>query len=243
METNKLNILLIGYKGKMGQECILCTQKKFANVNLMLAGKDDDLYDFDKVDVVLDYSHFSALHDVLDFAKKRKAALVIATTGHDEKQLKKIEDYSKSVPIFKATNFSVAVNKFIEAVSNFAKSWDGDIEIIETHHSKKADSPSGTAITIAQSIVKAKGGGNVVLHRTNENAKRIDGDVYISAVRGGVVPGTHEVRFFGDTCEISMKEAEYGRSSFAKGAIEACIWMVGKKAGKIYNMKNLLGEK
>lgn len=194
----------------------------------------------EKIDIILDYSHFSALDGVLDYAKKHNTPLVIATTGHSPADLQKIEKYAKTIPVFKSTNFSVAVNKFINATALFSKTWEGDIEIIETHHNKKADAPSGTAITIAERIIKSRGKGKIILHRTHENAKRTTDDIYISAVRGGVVPGTHEVRFFCDTAEVIMKEVEYGKSSFAKGAIEACLWMKDKSAGKIYNMTDLL---
>ncbi|MCL2556409.1 MAG: 4-hydroxy-tetrahydrodipicolinate reductase [Firmicutes bacterium] len=234
-----INVLLIGANGKMGQECLI-RSLGFDNINLMPSGKDTDFNSFNNVDVLLDYSHFSALDNILEFAIKKNIPLVIAATGHNNKQLEKIEQASKIIPIFKATNFSIAVNKFINTVVALAKNWDGDIEIIETHHNKKADAPSGTAITIAQSIIKARNKGNIILHRTHENAIRNKDDIYISAVRGGVVPGTHEVRFFCDTAEISIKEVEYGRSSFARGALETCIWMKDKKAQKIYNIIDLL---
>jgi len=246
MDNCTINIVLVGSSGNMGQN-VIAQAKNFANVNLICVDPNNKTgYTSlsavkERVDAVLDYSHFSALDGILDFVQKKTCPLIIATTGYSENQLEKIEKSAKTVPIFKASNFSTAVNKFMDAVANFSKSWDGDIEIIETHHIKKADAPSGTAITIAQKIVAARGKGKVVMYRTHENAKRTKDDVYISAVRGGVVPGTHEVRFFSDTCEVSMKEVEYGRSSFAKGAIEACVWMKNKKAvGKVYSMNDML---
>jgi len=193
------------------------------------------------VDVVLDFSHFSACEEVVNFAESIKANLVVAVTGHTCKQLEMLCQRAKSkadgLAILKAANFSLSMNRFMKTVAEFSRCWDGDIEIVETHHNNKVDAPSGTALVIAERIIKERGFGKIVIGRGY--GKRMPGDIGISAVRGGVVVGEHEVRFFSDTCEISMKESEYGKGSFVKGAIEACKFMKGKTSG-YYGIDDLL---
>lgn len=245
-----IRILLCGYNGTMGAK-VREAAAKFDYITIA-AGVDrsggDKVYSRfsdvkEKIDVILDFSHPSLTGDVLEYASKNNIPLVIAATGHSPELLKLIEETAVKVPVLKSSNFSICVNRFIQTVADFAKTWDGDIEIIETHHNKKADAPSGTALTIADAILKARGFGKRVPGRTPQSGKREPGDIGISAVRGGVIAGEHEVRFFSDTNEVFMKQREYGKESFAEGALRACEFMVGKSAGKLYNMSDYLKNK
>lgn len=194
-------------------------------------------------DVLLDFSHPDALAGLLKFAKKCKTPLVIATTGYSKEQEQQIIAASKEIPIMKSGNYSTAVFKFIRCVAAFASKWNGDIEIVETHHNKKADAPSGTAKMLANAILEAREGkGKIVLGRTPESEKRVPGDIGVTAVRGGTVAGLHEVRFYDQACEVIMCEREYGKQSFALGALEACKFMAKVTKPGIYTMEDLIGK-
>ena len=194
-------------------------------------------------DVVLDFSHASVLERVLKVAVERKMPLVIATTGHTRAQDELIVKSAEEIPILKSTNFSLAVYRFTKAVASFAKGWSGDIEIIETHHNMKVDAPSGTAITIANAILEARGDvGRIVLGRTPENPKRQYGDIGISVVRGGVLTGMHEVRFYDSTSEVVMYEREYSKEVFAEGALRACEFISQIRKPGLYTMADLCND-
>jgi len=181
------------------------------------------------------------LTGLLTFAKKTKTPLVIATTGYTKEQEAQITAASKTIPIMKSGNYSTAVFKFVKCVAEFARKWNGDIEIIETHHNKKADAPSGTAKMLANAILEARGGkGKIVLGRTPESGKRVPGDIGVTAVRGGTVAGLHEVRFYDEASEVVMYEREYGKQSFALGGIEACKFMAKVTKPGIYTMDDLI---
>jgi len=188
-------------------------------------------------DVVLDFSVASAIEDVVSFVRVSGKPLVVAVTGHNAEQIGLLGELAKEVAVFKSVNFSLVMNKFIRSVVEFSQCWDGDIEIIEAHHGNKVDAPSGTALVIAQKILAVRGYGKIVVGRSH--GKRADGDVGISSVRGGSVKGEHEVRFFCDRGEVIMKQVEYGRESFAFGAIEACKFICNKKPC-FYTMEELV---
>ena len=231
-----IKILLSGFDGAMGQ---VVSQMVSRTKDIKVA----EFNDSDAGDVVLDFSHASTLESVLKVAVKTKMPLVIATTGHSKAQEQLIAKVAEEIPILKSTNFSLAVYKFTRAVAMFAKAWDGDIEIIETHHNMKVDAPSGTAITIANAIIDARGGvGRVILGRTSDSAKRESGDVGISAVRGGVLTGMHEVRFYDATSEVVMYEREYSKDVFAEGALRAVKFISQIKKPGLYTMADLCGD-
>ena len=243
-------VLLFGACGAMGRT-VLEVSKGMPDV-CVVAGVDSKADDGEvpvfgspkevnvEFDVILDFSAGGNISATLDFAKERSAPLVIASTGQSEVELKCIAEAAKKSPVLKSANFSVAVNRFVASVAAFARCWHGDIEVVEVHHNKKVDAPSGTALMIANEIIESRGFGTIVLGRGEGSKARVKGEIGISAIRGGVVAGEHEVRFFDDTCEVSMKEREYGKGSFALGALEACKFMVGKPAGELYTMRDLL---
>lgn len=244
-------VLLIGACGAMGQRVINVAASQDVDIISVdrscgsscscngFKSLDEVNVDFD---VILDFSVAHALPNILAFAKKKRRPLVIAATGHTKEQQKQIEDAACVIPILKSGNFSISVNRFIDTVAKFATTWDGDIEIIEVHHNKKADAPSGTAMMIAEAIKKARQeDAKFVLGRGPNSGKRQQGEIGISAIRGGVVVGEHEVRFYDDTSEVFFKERELSKDSFAKGALRATKFLLNKKANKLYNMKDLLG--
>jgi 4-hydroxy-tetrahydrodipicolinate reductase len=232
-----VNILLCGHDGKMGK-VISCIASDSSDVNII---PFDPCGQNEGADVLLDFSHHSMLDAVLAHAKKNNLPIVVATTGYTEKQEQQIRDASKVVPVFRSGNFSLSVFKFIQAAAAFAKVWDGDIEIVETHHNLKEDAPSGTALMIGNAIIAARGEGKLVFGRSGI-CKRKAGDIGVNAVRGGAVAGEHEVRFYDQSSEVHMREREYGKNSFAIGAIEACKFMIKRKPG-YYQMPDLVNSK
>ena len=232
-----VKIFLCGHDGTMGTIVTECAKnQKDLSVLPFAEGQGSCV-----ADVILDFSHPDALSGLLAFVKKCKAPLVIATTGYSKEQEAQIAAAAKTIPILRSANFSLAVHKFVKAVADFARTWSGDIEIIETHHNQKKDAPSGTALVLANAILAARGGkGRIVLGRTPESGKRVPGDIGVTAVRGGSVPGLHEVRFYDQSCEVVMYEREYGKQSFALGALEACRFMAKKPAPGIYTMDDLI---
>lgn len=232
-----VNIFLSGHDGIMGGVVTQCASPmNDVKVTPFAEGQGSG-----SCDVILDFSHPDMLASLLTFAKKCKKPLVIATTGYSKDQEKQIITVSKEIPIMKSGNYSTAVFKFVKAVAAFAGKWNGDIEIVETHHNKKADAPSGTAKMLANAILEARGGkGKIVLGRTPDSGKRVPGDIGVTAVRGGTVAGLHEVRFYDEASEVVMYEREYGKQSFALGAIEACKFMAKLTKPGIYTMDDLI---
>jgi len=232
-----VNIFLCGHDGAMGGVVLGCAaSQKDLNVSAFTKGQGSGC-----CDVLLDFSHPDSLTSILTFTKKCKSPLVIATTGFSKEQEAQIIAASKEIPILRSANFSLAVYKFVKAVADFAKNWNGDIEVVETHHNQKKDAPSGTALVIANAILKARGGkGKIILGRTPESGKRVPGDIGVTAVRGGTVAGLHEVRFYDEASEVVMYEREYGKQSFALGALEACRFMAKVTKPGIYTMDDLI---
>ncbi|MFA5528011.1 MAG: 4-hydroxy-tetrahydrodipicolinate reductase [Peptostreptococcales bacterium] len=194
-----------------------------------------------KADVIIDFSHFSAIPALIEHAVNTKTPAVICTTGLTEDVLNLIRDSSKSVALFRSSNMSLGINvlkKALEVVvgpleSNF------NIEIIEKHHNKKVDSPSGTALLLADAIndsCKVKKDYIYGRHSKNDECKITD--LGIHAVRGGTIPGEHIVIFAGPDEIIELKHTALSRNIFANGAVEAAKFLSKQKTG-LYDMSHL----
>ena len=197
----------------------------------------------EEADVIIDFSHHSALGAVLDYAKAHKLPAVIATTGHNEDECAYMEAASKEIPVFYSRNMSIGINLMI-ALAKKAASVLGDsfdIEIVEEHHSKKLDAPSGTALMLADAIRDTlDGNAEYVYDRHLERRERAKGEIGIHSVRGGSIVGEHEVIFAGKDEVVRIHHSAFSREVFAKGALSAAKYLVGKDAG-FYNMENMLG--
>lgn len=191
-------------------------------------------------DVIIDFSLPEATFNILEFAKKNSIPTVVATTGFSDGQIKDIEEYSKFFPIFRSANMSYEVNLMAKLVADLAqKLKDSDIEIVETHHNKKIDSPSGTALILADSINKAL--NNEMHYETARSAKREKRDkkeIGISSIRGGTEVGKHQVIFFGDNESLEITHSVNSRAVFANGAIKAAMFLIGKEP-RMYNMNDM----
>ena len=247
-----INVLVNGCNGRMGQEVI----KQIDNYpNLLLVAGfdkfDNGLNTFpvftdidkinEKIDVIIDFSVPTATLNILEFAKKNNISVVIATTGFSDEQLDIIKDYSKYIPIFQSSNMSYEIAIMSKIVANLSKSLpDSEIEIVETHHNRKIDSPSGTAMLLADSINKSLGNKmKYTFDRHSIHAKREKNEIGISSIRGGNIVGEHSVKFFGPFETFEIAHTSYSRSVFADGALKAAEFVATQPSG-LYDMNDLV---
>ena len=192
-------------------------------------------------DMIVDFSNVHATLKILEFAKDKKIPIVIATTGFNREQDNIVYEYSKEIPIFKSANMSFDINLMCKLVAQIAPLFENsDIEITETHHRNKVDSPSGTALLLANSINDALGGKmKYVYNRHDLSRKRDDDEIGITSIRGGNIVGEHTVQFFGPNDTFEIKHTSYSRTVFAEGAIKACEFLKDKPTG-LYSMNDLV---
>ena len=197
----------------------------------------------EEVDVIIDFSFHSAISEILEFALSREIPAVIATTGFDQEELSLIEDAEKRIPIFRSANMSLGINLICQLAKKAAKLLpDFDIEIIEKHHNQKVDSPSGTALMIADEISAVLPTKTEYLHgRSGICGKRTKNEIGIHAVRGGTIVGEHEVLFAGNNEIVSISHVAQSREILANGAVCAAAFMIGKSAGA-YSMKDIFTD-
>ena len=171
-------------------------------------------------------------------------ALVVGTTGLSDEVSKAISVYSQRAPVVMAANFSTGVNVLLGMVQKAAELLPNhDIEIVEMHHSKKVDSPSGTALALAQAAELGRGGGSTVIHgRSGLLGTRPKGEIAIHAIRGGDVAGEHTVYFAGSGERLILGHLATSREAFVDGALTAATWCAGKAPG-LYGMDDVLGLK
>lgn len=250
---NTVRIALCGCFGKMGK---IVSEEVKKNPNMeIVAGidrsnrKSDEFSVFRDAtainvdcDVILDFSHPSSLESLLSFAISHRIPLVLCTTGYSDNQVEKIHESSKKIPIFWSSNTSIGISVLIE-ISKIAKEILGkefDIEIIEKHHNKKIDSPSGTALMIAESVSDEN--TEYVYDRTKSKNARKQNEIGIHSIRCGGIKGEHEIIFASEHEVLSFKHSADSREVFAKGALKAVLFIENMKPG-LYNMKNLLNFK
>lgn len=196
-----------------------------------------------EADAVIDFSNPAALSGLLAFATERKIPLVLATTGYSDEQLAQIDEASKVVPIFRSANMSLGINVLLELVRKAASVLGDsyDIEIVEKHHNKKVDAPSGTALMIADA---AASGLNFtpeyVYERHSVRQSRDKKEIGISSMRGGTIVGVHEIMFAGRDEIIEIKHTAMSREIFANGAVKAAKFLAGVSKPGIYDMSMLV---
>jgi len=192
----------------------------------------------DDADVVIDFSNPENLAMLADFAEKKKTAFVIATTGFSSEQVHMIKEMSKKAPVVYAANFSLGIAVMRKVAADLSKTLGDsfDIEIIEKHHNKKLDSPSGTAKMLARAI--DHDGRYEQIYGREGNCKR-GNEIGIHAVRGGTIAGEHTVLFAGHDEVIELKHSAASKKVFAAGAIKAAQFVCKKEAG-LYDMNDVL---
>jgi 4-hydroxy-tetrahydrodipicolinate reductase len=245
-----MNILLNGASGRMGNEIILavksqadmeivCGFDREENFNEEFPIYNDIKNIKENVDVIIDFSVPTATFKILEYAKINKIPVVIATTGFSENEIEKIKDISKELPIFRSSNMSLEINLMASLVQKVAEVLsESDIEIIETHHTRKLDAPSGTAKMLFSAVQNVRKDAYANYGRSGL-CKREKNEVGINSIRVGNIVGIHEVIVGTASEQITLKHEAYDRALFADGAIKAAEFMVGKGAG-LYTMEELL---
>ena len=196
-----------------------------------------------EADAVIDFSNPAALDGLLAFALERKVPLVLATTGYSDEQLAQIDEASKHIPIFRSANMSLGINVLLELVKKAAAVLGDsyDIEIVEKHHNRKVDAPSGTALMIADAAASALNfKPEYVYERHSVRQSRDKKEIGISAVRGGTIVGIHEIMFAGRDEIIEIKHTAMSREIFANGAVKAAKFLAGVSKPGMYNMSMLV---
>lgn len=250
----KTRIILCGACGKMGANVLSLLQ----NDENAVAVCGVDLYPREigvpvyksfadikeEADVIVDFSSPDNLVERLEYAKNKNIAIVLASTGLSKDDLALVDEYAKSVAIFKTANLSLGVN-VMQALCKAAAQIlgdDFDVEIIEKHHNLKKDAPSGTALMLADTVNEAfDNQKRFVNGRDGIVGAREKSEIGIHAVRGGTIVGEHEVMFAGEDEIITISHSARSKRVFAVGAIRAAKFVKGKPAGK-YDMKDLLNE-
>ncbi len=245
------DIILCGCNGHMGKTIIeIVFGRDDVNIVAGVDIKNDLTASFpvyssiinvkEKADVVVDFSHPSLLCDILNYCKSKNTAALIATTGNDENNIKKIHDAAKDIPIFFSYNMSLGINLITDLIVK-AQSVLGDqfdIEIVEKHHNKKIDAPSGTALMLADALNSSNEYTNVY-DRHAVRKPRNKKEIGISSVRGGTIVGEHTIIFAGTDETIEIKHTAFSKKVFAVGAINASIWLKNQTRG-IYSMKDMI---
>jgi len=244
-----INILLNGACGRMGKE-VEKLISEFDEYRLTakvdpVGGSDDCFTNLNDasapVDVILDFSHHLVTEELLRYAVAHKLPTVIATTGHTDDELALIHEAARTIPVFHSANMSLGVALLVElAVKTAEVMPDADIEIVETHHNRKLDAPSGTALMIANAIRKVREKVFFKLGR-NGSEKREKNEIGIHAVRRGNIVGIHEVLVSTDNQTITLRHEAHSRALFAEGALSAASFLVGKPAG-LYDMNSIVKQ-
>lgn len=248
-----IKVIISGCNGTMGQ--VLSEQVSNCNDLVTIAGFDKnvdrfnnsypvykDLFEIkENADIIIDFSNPSTLSSLLQYAVSKNISVIVATTGHSDDQIAEIKEASKKIPIFFSANMSLGVN----VVKNLAKKAaqilndSFDIEIIEKHHNKKIDAPSGTAYMIANSInSELENSKSYIFGREGRSEPRAKNEIGIHAVRCGTIVGEHTIIFAGLDEVIEIKHSANSKKIFASGAINAARFMNNKSPG-LYTMDDL----
>ena len=205
-----------------------------------------DIYEVQQdFDVALDFSVPAATMRLVDYCAAHNKPIIIGTTGLNEEHLNKIAIASKQIPVFQSGNMSLGIN-LMQMLVKQAKMTLGDrfdVEIIETHHNRKIDAPSGTAKMLVETIISASDQQlKCVYGRKETNHRREKNEIGIHSVRGGTIVGEHEVIFAGHDEVVTISHSAQSKEVFAEGAVNAAAFLASQKAG-MYDMGNLLADK
>ena len=244
-----IKVLVHGSNGKMGGHVMAEIAKSddlefFCGVDPKSTGNESYKYydSFDKVegkaDVIIDFSFHTLVKSVLDYAVKSETPVLIATTALDDEDKKAVARASQKIPVFLAANMSVGVALLADFAKRAAAMFpDADIEIVEAHHNRKVDAPSGTAVMLANSIKEVRPNAEYVYGRGGE-AKRNKNEIGIHALRMANIVGEHEVYITTDSQQLVLRHNAYDRSLFADGAVKAARFLVNQGKG-LYTMQDM----
>lgn len=245
-----IRALINGASGKLGKAIIRIAEE---TGKIKIAGKVDVVEGFEKIeeilpgniDIVIDASSQEGFKKALMWAVNNRKPFVSGTTGLEIAELISLDSASEIIPVLHTSNLSKGVNILFEILRKTALlTGDSDIEIIETHHNKKKDAPSGTALEMGKIITSSQTTRNLkpVEGRSGMTGERKPDEIGYHSIRCGDVPGEHTVMFVFEGERIEITHRALTRDIFARGAIEAAIFVAGRKAGK-YSMNNVINKK
>jgi 4-hydroxy-tetrahydrodipicolinate reductase len=248
-----MKILLNGMCGFMGNEVLKLCKENYLDCQVVCGvdafcteqGETPCFKSYNEVnidaDCIVDFSHHSVTKDLLKFAVSKKLPLVLCTTGHTDDEKQAIFEASKQIPIFYSANMSIGVSLLVELAKKVAISMpNADIEIIEKHHNRKVDAPSGTALMFYDAIKEVRQNATAVMGRSGQS-KRTKEEIGIHSLRMANVVGEHQVIVATANQTITLKHEAHNRGLFAEGALTASVYLVKQVAG-LYNMKSMLQE-
>jgi len=246
------NIILSGCNGHMGRVITSCADGQ--EDLCIVAGADLDgvmLSHFPvftslgaihyEADVLIDFSHASALDGILKYARDNKIALVLCSTGYSAEQRLQIEQAAAELPLFFSFNMSLGVSLLAELCKKAAAVLEGfDVEIVEKHHNQKLDAPSGTAVMLAEAVNEGRDEPlNQIYDRSQVRQKRLPDEIGMHSIRGGTIVGEHDIIFAGRDEIVTLSHSARSKEIFAVGALRAARFMAGKPSG-LYTMKDLI---
>ncbi|MBQ7094892.1 MAG: 4-hydroxy-tetrahydrodipicolinate reductase [Clostridia bacterium] len=245
-----MRIIVFGACGRMGQQVIRLAEEGFRGASLHagvdLGGNQSGFPCYQSpadvpegADCIIDFSHHAATKSLLDYAIKAHLPVVLSTTGHTDSEKKLITEAAKEIPVFFSANMSMGVALLAELAKKTAALYPhANIEIVETHHNRKLDAPSGTALMIAEGIREILKKATFLCGRGG-HGKRADEEIGIHAIRMGNIVGTHEVLVGTDAETITLKHEAHDRALFAEGAIAAAEFLCKQPAG-LYKMQDMI---
>ena len=249
-----IKVMICGINGKMGQITAASVKKAdgmelVCGIDIMPDAAKNDVPVFDDInkcnvdaDVIIDFSRPAALEGNLKYASEHNSAVIIATTGYSPEQKAAIKEASVKIPIFFSANMSLGVNMQFELVRQISDFYGeaADIEIIERHHNLKVDSPSGTALALADIINDSHYGHlNYKYGRNPSDGRRDKSELGIHSIRGGTFVGEHDVMFITDSEVLTVTHTAQTKQVFADGAIRAIYFITDRKNG-LYSMKDIV---
>ena len=241
-----MRAIVCGANGAMGK--LICAGLGDAVIGkVSIDGENGVPRTFDELgpvsaDVVIDFSHHTAIFDVLAYAKRIGSAAVIGTTGHTPEEKAAIFAAAEEIPVFYAGNVSLGIAVLCRLVKEAVKFFpDADIEIVEVHHTRKVDAPSGTAHMLFNAVKEVRKEAVENCGRSGEG-KRTRNEVGIHALRLGSVVGIHEVHIHTQNQSLVLKHESGSRAMLADGAVDAAKFMVGKEKG-LYDMESILNAR
>ena len=246
-----MRILLCGYSGHMGAEVrqsvirtpgteIVCGVDPFSPEEEKGCFRSFSECDA-AADVIIDFSHHSMTGEMLDYAEKKCLPVVLATTGQTDEEMTRIREAAGRIPIFLAANYSLGIAVLKDLLQRTLMLYpDAEVEIAEMHHDRKLDAPSGTALSLFESVKQVRPEARAVTGRSG-NGRRTPEEVGIHALRMGNIVGIHEVMISTQNETITLRHQAWSRGVFADGSLKAAAFLIGRAPG-LYSMKDLLKE-
>ena len=236
-----MNIILTGAGGRMGANVssldgvnVVCAVDPRLEIKTISECTAD-------ADGIIDFSHHTAAPEICEYAAEKRLPLVIATTGHTPEELSAIRAAAQKTPVFMSANMSIGIATLCDLARRAVAAFpDADVEIVECHHNRKLDAPSGTALMLAREIAAERENSAFVYGRVGQ-AKREKNEIGIHALRMGNIIGEHSVIISTDTQRITLKHEAMDRKLFAEGAICALRFLAGRAPG-LYDMKDMVGK-